>query len=115
LRFINELKNTTFISSSGKTPQFQKFATLFRNDMKKLLESLGATNVKISTGHFYLSGFFTSSNGQIYYFSISDVRFFPNSPMLLRTAKAYDDYTGGSNGSIPLDNSFEKNMEKAIK
>ena len=114
MRFIKTLETTEFVSSSRKTPQFKSFATQFRNDMKKLLSELGATNPKFSTGHFYMSGFFTAKTGQIYYLSLSDERFFKLHPMLLRQAKAYDDYTGGSNGFIPLDDSFTSRLEMAI-
>lgn len=115
IRFIEALETTTFISSSGKTLQWKRFSRMFRNDMKKLLGELGATDIRISTGHFYMSGFFTARIGQVYYFSISDVRFFQRDPLLLRTAKDYEDYSGGSNQFIPLNDSFKDTLEAATQ
>jgi len=117
IRFIDALETTIFISSSGKTEQWKRFSRMFRNDMKKLLGELGATDIRISTGHFYMSGFFTAKTGQVYYFSIPDVRSSkrdPLDPLLLRTAKGYEDYSGGSNKFIPLNDSFKDTLEAAM-
>jgi len=115
IRFIDVLQTTIFRSSSGRTEQWSKFARMFRHDMKKLLGELGATDIRISTGHFDMHGFFTARTGQIYYISLSDVRFSKLSPLLLRTVKSYEDYTGGSNGFIPLDDSFKDRLKAAIQ
>jgi len=48
----------TFESSSVLTPQFSGFSRLFKREFTQLLASMGATGVKISRGHFDLSGFF---------------------------------------------------------
>ena len=67
------MKNTViallagFESSSGKTPEFLTFFRTFKKEFRKELESIGATNIQINRGHFYVSGFFTV-NGQCYYF-----------------------------------------------
>ena len=47
-------------------------------------------------GFYYFSGFLTAPSGQIYYFSCSDTRGGYNR-LLIRTAKHYEDWTGGSN------------------
>lgn len=91
-----------FESSSYKTSEFLAFASVFKKEMKKLLHSKDCHNIVFSVGHFYISGFFTNALGQIYYFSISDVRGLmpmPGAryPILYRTAKSYSDYSGGSN------------------
>jgi len=102
LSFLNTLKGD-FQTSSVETPQFRAFHNEFKRDFKKLLEQrFGAKNIVFSKGHFYVSGFFTQPNGQIYYFSLSDVRGFKDN-MLVRTAKGYKDYTGGSNQSVSLE------------
>jgi len=95
-----------FESSSGKTPEFMAFTKIFKKEFTCELESISATNIVFSIGHFYISGFFTV-DGQVYYFSIPDVRginhCLANNPdscmcqLLYRTAKDYKDYTGGVN------------------
>ena len=115
IRFIKTLQETKFESSSVTTPQFKKFVRQFRNDMKNLLETYGAHGVEIDAGHFYISGFFTAENGQIWYISLSDVRWMIGGMrMLIRTAESYKDYTGGSNGFIELDRDFDENLLKVI-
>lgn len=85
-----------FQTSSGQTPEFIAFARAFKSELKKELESNGATDVQFSTGHFYLSGFYTVGK-QAWYFSISDVRFFREEKILYRKADNYKDYSGGIN------------------
>ena len=58
---------------------------------------MGCTNVVMDYGFYYFTGFFTSASGQIYYLSVSDVRYFPYVRIMYRTAKDYKDFTGGSN------------------
>jgi hypothetical protein len=95
-----------FESSSGITPEFQEFYKTFKSEFTKELKSQGATDIVFSRGHFYVSGFCTI-NGQVWYFKLGDVRgmdysimWNPDSCMaklLYRTAKDYNDYTGGQN------------------
>ena len=74
--------------------------------VKKALKTAGFENIKISNGYYYFSGFATKNN-KVIYFSISDVRHFPptggGADLLIRTAKDYKDYTGGSNNFTGLD------------
>lgn len=98
-----------FQSSSGTTLEFKSFATSFKNDFKKELKSVGATDIKFSVGHFYISGFYTLE-GQAYYFSISDVRFFPEERLLYRTAKDYKDFSGGTNRYVKIETGMAKKM-----
>ena len=108
-----------FESSSGTTPEFLNFFRTFKKEFTKELESIGATNIQIGKGHFYVSGFFTVYN-QIWYFSIPDVRGMsygmfkdPNSCMnklLYRTAKDYKDYTGGNNRYAKIETGMTENM-----
>ena len=97
-----------FESSSGTTPQFLSFYRTFKNELTKILTVKGCTNIEIGKGHFYVSGFFTASSGQVYYVSLSDVRGFNetgwhNGSLMYRTAKDYKDYTGGCNQFVRLD------------
>ena len=112
-RILEGLKQH-FQSSCGTTDQWVKFARMFKHDFKKFLKPYTKA-VGISRGHFYIYGFFELNNGKIYYFSISDVRFSPGAPMLIRTAKSFKDFTGGSNGYIHLDENFEQNLLQIVK
>lgn len=92
-----------FESSSGLTKEFAQFFRTFKSEFTKELQTIGATNIVFSRGHFYVSGFFTVS-GQAYYFSISDVRGaeFRMPQLMFRTAKHYKDYTGGQNRWVDI-------------
>jgi hypothetical protein len=90
-----------FESSSGKTPQYLSWHRTFKRAFTQFLLNLGASKIEIrNPNHFDMSGFFTV-NEQIWYFSISDLRFFKDS-MLVRTAKDYRDFTGGTNQYVAM-------------
>ena len=74
-----------------------------KSTVKKALKNAGFENIKISNGHYYFSGFATK-NEKVIYFSISDVRHFPEDKVLIRTAKDYKDFTGGGNNYAQLEN-----------
>ena len=81
----------------------QDFKDFFRKEktrISKTLKNLGCSNIEMYYGFYFFSGFFTSKNGQAYHFSCSDVRHFGYEKLLYRTAKNYNDYTGGSNHYI---------------
>ena len=73
--------------------------------VRKALKQANFTDIKFSNGHYYFSGFATKNNKAIY-FNISDVRHFSptggGADLLIRTAKDYKDYTGGSNNYSSL-------------
>jgi hypothetical protein len=97
-----------FESSSLLTPEFAMFSKIFKKELTAILTELSCTNIEISRGHFYLSGFFKRGT-QIWYFSISDVRYF-ESEILFRTATSFKDYTGGVNQYLrmsPLKNGLD--------
>lgn len=104
LTWIRELNNTEFESSSRYTDQFKHFYNLFNREMRAFLKSVGATKIDIYRIHFGASGFFTLGN-QVWYFSLGDVRW--DKSFLIRTAKDYKDYTGGSNSFLPIDGEKE--------
>jgi len=106
-----------FESSSGLTKEFSQFARDFKKYIKQFAND---TDIKFqlvgfSRGHFECSGFIKNRITQKFaYFSISDVRYFPNAwfnDVLVRTAKNEYDYTGGSNCCCKLDE-LEKTIEK---
>lgn len=101
-------KGVSFESSSSLTPQFSAFAKAFK---KFILKSLPwySTLVGWNRGHFYVSGFIRRGT-KVVYFSISDVRFFPedwHKRILIRTAKDEKDFTGGTNNFTTLE-SFQE-------
>jgi hypothetical protein len=100
------LLNQEFQSSSSLTPQFAAFFNVFKKEFANTLKKIGCIDFAFNRGHFYISGFFTAPSGQIYYFSLSDVRmlhFHPNEQSIMfRTATSYKDYTGGTNKYIKL-------------
>lgn len=85
-----------FESSSGTTEEFKTFCRTFKKEFKDELKTIRAKDIVFHCGHFYISGFYTIDY-QPYYFSISDVRYFPEPKMLIRKAKDYQDYTGETN------------------
>jgi len=98
-----------FQSSSSVTPEFRTFSSTFKREFNRELESIGATNPEYSVGHFYISGFYTLK-GQVYYFSLSDVRYFKERKLLIREAKGYKDYTGGRNCYVPIEAGMGKHL-----
>lgn len=113
LTWIEELNNTEFESSSEYTDQFKRFYNLFNREMRAFLKSVGATKIDIHRMHFGASGFFTFGN-QVWYFSLEDVRW--DKVFLIRKAKDYKDYTGGSNLflSVNDENNFINDFYKIV-
>jgi hypothetical protein len=100
-----------FESSSGATPEWNAFFLKAKKFFTEALKEISMGDMVISKGHFYFSGYFTAKTGQAYYFSISDVRFFPGEKLLIREAKNFQDFTGGGNYYLPVN----KNLPAAIK
>ena len=85
----------------------------FKIDFTNVLKS-HCKKIEISKpNQFDVSGFFELNSGEIYYFSISDLRWDKNE-MLIRTANDFKDYTGGSNGFISLNSEFENNLKSYL-
>ena len=112
MSFLSEM-GEYFESSCGATKEWNSFYRKSCNFMKKATLDIG-TNLKMLKGHFYFSGFFTSNKGQVYYFSISDVRYFKEKRILIRTAESYTDYSGGANNYLKLDNNFYETLKKFV-
>ena len=114
-----ELLISGFESSCSKTPEFKSFCRVFKSEFTKELQSIGATDIVFTFGHFYISGFF-ATNEQKWYFSLSDVRgmnysitHYPESYMsklMYRTVKDYKDYTGGQNRYIKIKTGMAEEM-----
>jgi hypothetical protein len=106
------LSTTEFESSSIKTQQFKDFVSKFRSAFKKEMKSVEVTDVTFSVGHFDITGFF-SYQGQIYYFSLGDIRGMNGRgdvSMMYRTAEHLKDYRGGSNQWVTIENGMAKTM-----
>jgi hypothetical protein len=99
------LLKSGFESSSSLTPEFAQFYRTFKSEFTKELKNAGAENIVFSRMHFCLSGFCTV-NGQVWYFSLSDVRGMEynhdNIQLMYRTANHYKDYKGGMNQWVKI-------------
>ena len=116
LTWIKKIHNTEFVSSSEYTEQFRSFYRLFNSEIRKFLKSLGASKIEINRGHFESYGFFTL-NDKVWYFSLSDVRFYnPTYIFFIRKAKDYNDFTGGLNIFIKTsdEESFISDFRKIV-
>lgn len=103
-----------FESSSTRTPQYLEFHRTFKREFTKALSDIGCSKVEISKpNHFDVSGFFTADNNQIYYFSISDLRWSKDN-LLIRTAKHYKDYRGGGNNFIHIDGNMINKIDRLV-
>lgn len=98
-----------FESSAHKTPEFIAFTRTFKSEFKKVLKGLKCSELECSNGHFDISGFFNSANGQLWYFALSDVRWISDDRcMLIRTAKHRKDFHGGQNRYADIGNLEEE-------
>jgi len=91
-----------FISSSTKTKQYLDFHKTFKKEFTNFLKLNNCNNIQIaSPNHFDISGFFTTENNNIFYFSVEDLRWKRNE-ILVRLTKSYKDYTGRHNNFFSL-------------
>jgi hypothetical protein len=105
--FVKKYKNVLFESSSFETPVFAKFASSFRRALRKDVKESPFEVVRLSKGHFEISGFLKhKESGKFIYFAIPDVRWSTLGTwydhVLYRTAKDDRDFTGGHNNFCPL-------------
>jgi hypothetical protein len=106
---LEGFKKWEFSSGSTTGQDYLVFHRLLIQSIKRYLPR-GAKLVNVNRGHYYTSGFI-EKDGKFVYFSISDVRGFPNEwykNILIRTAEHEKDYTGGSNGYITLERFADK-------
>ena len=92
-----------FEISSETTREFVAFSKIFKQELKKDLKGI-AKLTAFTRGHFYISGFVRDIKDNCYYFSIPDVRFFPDYGIMFRTAKGEKDFTGGKNCYLKMEN-----------
>jgi len=82
------------------------------------LASRGITEIRISKpNHFDMSGFFRGGDGQIWYFSLGDLRSSSKEKLLVRKADSFDDYCGGTNYFVSLTDidAFVEEFDKVVK
>ena len=111
---ISGFKGWEFSSGTTTGVDFTIFYRLFIQSIKRSLPA-GTKLVNASKNHYCLSGFVQREN-KFVYFSISDVRHFPekwHKEILIRTAEHDKDYTGGSNGYTTLEN-FAREVERML-
>ncbi len=87
-------------SKNGMSPDYCTFFKKEAKKIAKILEDKGCTDVQISSGFYYFSGFYTAPDGQIWYILSSDKRHFGYDKLTYRTAKSYKDFSGGANREI---------------
>lgn len=103
-----------FESSTETTPEFKRFTRTFKSEFNKLLKKIGCADLECHNGHFCIYGFFNAANGQLWYFSLSDVRdMFHRGSLLVRTAEHRKDYYGGQNRHADIDN-LEEELNRII-
>ena len=107
MKFINLLKKE-FMSTPYETEEFREFVSAFKSDIKKIFKPY-MKKIEFNKGHFYICGFVQLLDNRIWYFSIGDIRCWKGT-MLIRTAEHFKDWTGGSNGFIPVDENFKTNL-----
>lgn len=109
-----------FESSSHETPEFNEFFKVFVSEFKRELKKYyKVKDFHLSKGHFYISGFFRLEDDRIFYVSTWDVRYFQFSDisntgvnfLLIRTAKSFTDFHGGSNNYIKMAKDMFKNYQ----
>jgi len=111
------LLHAKYQSSSTRTNQYLTFCRVFKRQFKKLLnDNFDIVKIEISKpNHFDQNGFFELKNGNIYYFSIGDLRW--NKCFLIRKAKDFQDYTGEVNQYCSVEDfdQFMKDLKNIVK
>lgn len=110
-----QLLNQEFESSSTRTPQYLTFHRVFRKEFTAYVKPYVKKLDIHKPNHFDVTGFFERNDGEIFYFSLGDLRgnAFKNQ-MLIRTAKDFEDYTGGCNCFINMANLEEELMRYLV-
>lgn len=103
-----------FVSSCERTPQYLEFHRTFKRELTQALKPY-CKKIDISKpNHFDVTGFFELNDGRIFYFSLGDLRW-DKEDILIRTAKGFKDYTGGSNGCLKFDENFLDRLFKYLE
>jgi len=117
MKFALRETQKEFYSSSHRTQQYLDWHELFKREFSKFLTSRGITEIRISKpNHFDMDGFFRAGDGQIWYFSVGDLRWSGKETMLVRRAKSFEDYYGESNCFLNLKDvdAFVEEFERVV-
>ena len=101
---LRKYLNFEFSTGSTTGEDYKEFERKYINYLKKMCISYGWELVKPSKSHYEFTAFIKKQDKYVY-FSISDVRYFPNewyNHILVRTAKNEKDYHGGKNNYTTL-------------
>lgn len=109
---MDKWKNRTIADGGGyNSEDFLEFAKDFKKFLFKELQSVHIDLNRFNVGHHEVSGFFLNrTTNKFGYFSISDVRYFPNdwhNNIMVRSVTGYGDYKGGTNNWSSLSNFAE--------
>lgn len=119
---LNKMNWYDRLSFNHSTREEQnKTYSMLNRGLKGYLQNFYKLNLfKASNNHFYISGFFElehklNGNIQAFYFSIEDLRFNPT--FLIRTAKDFNDYTGGNNCYLSLGDfeQFKQDLDIVVR
>ena len=113
MKRLKQYLNYTFSSSGTTREDYKSFQRKFKNYIKKILPEEYALH-SFSPNHYCCTGVIKDNQNRFIYFSIPDVRFFPNewyNDILIRTMASEKDWTGGRNNYTNLEN-FAKNIQK---
>ena len=84
-------------SGSDLSQEFKNFFKKEKKRLSNLFAQKGCIDFEMYYGFNFFSAFFTSPSGQVYYIHFEDYRWNKYDELLIRTAKNYTDYSGGSN------------------
>lgn len=104
-RIVKRIKNGIENDAGIVSKDFKNFCREFKTDFKKELQKIGGTDYKQNNGHYCISGFF-SYKGKCYYISLSDIRYFYKTTLLIRECEDYNDYIGYNNNYIEIENNM---------
>ena len=113
MKALKPYLNYTFSSGGTTGEDYKSFQRKFKNHIKKVLPE-GYTLHSFSPNHYCCTGVIKDNQDRFIYFSISDVRFFPNEwykNILIRTMSHETHWTGGRNQCTTLEG-FSENIQK---
>lgn len=121
LKDLEKYLDYEFSSGSYTGEDYKQFQNKYINYLRALCRQNGWELVNVGRNHYEFSAFFKNKENHYIYFSISDVRFWPNewyNRVLYRTAKHEKDYTGGHNcyTNLPaLQYAIKNTFDNAVK
>lgn len=106
-----------FSSGPYTGEDYKTFQNKYINYLRKLCRENGWELTNVGRNHYQFSAFIRNAQNRFIYFSISDVRFFPDewfNDILIRRADNENDYHGYSNNRTSLDN-LRRSIERLFQ